>query len=275
MRTREAVVRGVVTLAIPILGLSPAVAGTAESDGRPPTSGSSSGSGWNPAFTCTTQPGDTLVDMFECLADGLEYPPGNPCPPGAPQPTSPPGGGGYPVDLNEDPPDPAECSDPMAREDYTVTPLGYPWFGIRILRLDGSEIDRLYFWENDPSIQRTAIQVNRPGLIARLGVFVQNPSRPGGPVVVTLDGIPVVVDTSRFRKADELTGELLLRLRLAGFEAGTLGPDHIAVVRNTATGLGITRVEFNSGDPAIRSSDLALVPLAEVIEHLQGPLIPQ
>ena len=273
MKRGAVTVRVAGALAILLVGLGPAWAGKAETDGKPPTSGSSAGSGWNPSFTCVVETGETLDELFECLADGIEHPPGNPCPPGPAAPPTTLGDGGPPVNLELNPPGPDDCSDPNDRSDFRVTRLPWPEYGIRILRLDGSEIDRLYFWENDRSIQRTVVEVVRPGLAARIGMFVEQPSRPGGLVTVTLDGIPVVVDTSRFRKASELTQELLLQLRRAGFDARVLDDRYLVVVTDMVTGLGITRLEFESGDPAIRSSDLALIPVAELLPLLDAHLL--
>jgi hypothetical protein len=221
------------TLAISLLVLSPALAGKGGNDGNDPDPKSKGGAGWNPTFSCEVQIGDTWLDFMECLADGIQ-----------------------------DPPDPGP-SPPGGREDYVVYPLSAtpPPFGIQIWYQDGSEIDRLYWWEDDPNIKMNFITVNQPGLVGRIAAVSERPSRMGGLIKLEVNGtqLPAAgIPTGLYNKASKLTDEILVQIR-RHFHAIVID-DYIYITQESSTGAGITSITWESTDPSIVSTDLALLP---------------
>jgi hypothetical protein len=269
MRTRDRLPRCTPILALLLLPWAVALAGDADTDGGEPTAGKQIRSGWNPTFVCDVEPGDTLDDVLECLADGIAPPPSNPCPPTTPDQPDAMGDDGsqHPVNVqmnvggSDD-----DCSDPMDRSDFVVTRLPWPQHGIRILRIDEPwlDIDRLLLWENDPGIQMIDLKVNREGLVARIGEFVERPSRTGGIVTVTLNGRSVYLNTALFRKAPDLSSELERQLRDAHFEVRRMKP-YLVVTQDLVNRSGITHLRLQSEDPGIATSDLALMPMDDVL----------
>jgi hypothetical protein len=245
---------------------APSRAGDADTDGGNPTPGKELESGWNPTFTCVNEPGDTIDDVLECLADGIAHPPpSNPCPPTTPE--QPDSVGDNPVTPSHLAPGSGsgddDCSSPQAREDFVVTLLPWPRVGIRILRLEGTEIDRLWLRENDPGIQMIHLEVNRENLRGRIGEFIERPSRAGGIVTVTVNGRPIHLNTGLFSKPTELTTELRTQLRQAGFEV-IVSRSYLVVMWDTLNNTGIMSVGWQSEDPSIASSDLALLPESDL-----------
>lgn len=265
--------RGVLILALAVVPWTAAPAGDAETEDAPPTPGHIFGSGWNPTFQCVVAEGDTMDDVLACLADGIANPPGTPCDgpttqdrPGTviEDPNSPSG----PTDVMMNP-DGDDCDNqPHDRDDFRVTRLPWPRHGIHIEFLDGSEIERLLLWEDDPAIQMTSVAVARDGLIGRIGYFTERPSRAGGIVTVTVNGHPVSINTALHRRAGDLTGELQQRLKAAGFMVYSDGR-YLVVTAGMRPEGNITSIKFESTDSSIASSDLALLPEQELLLVLQ------
>ena len=88
-------------------------------------------------------------------------------------------------------------------EDFTVTLLPPPHFGLEILKLDGSEIERFSFRENFPGLQTVDIQILLRDRVARIGEIVERPSGTGS-VFLTVNGRTIRMDTNRFRSSVEL-----------------------------------------------------------------------
>jgi len=213
---------------------------------------------WNPTFDCSDPiaDGDDLVScLFEsgppgCHSNSIE------------EPTSPPdamGGSPFPQDLQERP-DGSEESCLVSHEtgNYWVTPLeDPPPYGLNIRREDDTEIDRLHFWENYPEIRWIEVHVDRPDRIARIAEIVGTPSE--GLIVVTLNGRIVQVDTAFENSAAEVTEALVQAMQFQGFEVALVRP-YIEVLRDARFDVGLTRVAFESTDPGIVQSEIALEP---------------
>ena len=277
MRTATQLCRGVLILTLAVVPWTVASAGDAETEDAPPTPNHIFGSGWNPTFDCMVEEGDTMDDILDCLADGISNPPpGNPCdgPTTQDQPGTVlgnPGGPGQGTNIMQTGGD-GDCdNNPHDRDDFRVTRLPWPRHGIHIEFLDGSEIERLLLWENDPAIQMTSIAVARDGLLGRIRNFTERPSRRGGIVTVTVNGHPVSINTALYRKADDLTDELRLRLKDAGFAVYS-NSRYLVLTHGTRPEESITSIKFESTDSNIASSDLALFPEVELLVILQDDL---
>src|SRR5262245_19668680 len=85
-------------------------------DAPHPTEGATTEEDWNPIVTCTLPAGGSIEDLLDCLLDRVATPP--PCFPGG-------------------------SKDCESRQDFIVTLLPLPEYGVDIRRLDGSEIDRI------------------------------------------------------------------------------------------------------------------------------------
>lgn len=138
--------------------------------------------------------------------------------------------------------------------------------GIR--RTTGGDIDDLRFQEKDAGIQSTMISLLRPRLAAWIGTAWENPSN--GVLIVTLNQQTVVVETSGKGSAAAVALALIEALQVAGFWVDYV-PPFIVVRRNLANGEGITRLGLRSTDPAIVSSDLALLPEIPLGSASSGP----
>ena len=220
------------------------------------------GGGWNPTFICPFGEADTLGSLLECLADGYDSQ-GPSCPPVTTEnPTTTIGDYDQLQELQMNPPSPDDCNDPMSREDYLVSPLPAPQWGIKIVRLDGTETDRLLAWENIAGILGINIQVNRDGLVARIARFTQRPSRSGGIITVSVNGYSVDLNTGLYKSADALSDSLAASYRQAGFEVVSHG-DYLYIVSAPLSLGTITDLGMVSTDRTITSTDLALLPLEE------------
>jgi hypothetical protein len=128
---------------------------------------------------------------------------------------------------------------------------------LEIRRTAGGDIDDLRFRENDAGIQSATISLLRPRLAAWIGAVWETPSE--GVLIVTLNQDTVVVETSGKGSAAAVALALIEALQAAGFWVDYV-PPFIVVRRSLATGESITRLGLRSTDPAIISSDLALLP---------------
>jgi hypothetical protein len=215
--------------------------------------GGESEENWNPVVTCTLEPGQTLLDLLLCLENEIESPP-----PACVQTPEGGGDGGGPTEFNDDPPD---CFVyPYDRSDFNVTimtPPAYPYWGIRILQLDGSEIERLAFRETDPGIQATQVHIDKPN---RIAIYEQINEQPAGTgwVHLTLDGNTISYSTYG-RTTSQLNTLLQKRLLFLGYsysvEAGK-----VTVYNRQALSQGIRLIGFRSTDPGITKSNLELRP---------------
>lgn len=220
------------------------------------------GGGWNPTFICPFDEADTLGSLLECLADGYDNQ-GPFCPPvvttTTPGPTI---GSDQPQDIQQNPPGPTDCNDPMSREDFLVTPLSAPLWGIKIVRLDGTETDRLMAWENIAGILGINLQVQRSGLVARIGRFTQRPSSSGGIITVSVNGFSLDLNSALYKSADALNDALMTGYRQAGYKVSSMD-GYLYIFATTPSMGGITNLGMVSTDKSVTYTDLALIPLAE------------
>lgn len=128
---------------------------------------------------------------------------------------------------------------------------------LEIRRTTGGDIDDLRFRENDAGIQSATISVQRPSLAAWIGAVWEEPS--AGALILTLNNETVAVETSGKGSAGAVTLALIQALQEAGFWVDFV-PPFIVVRRNPANGEDITSLGLRSTDPAIVTSDLALLP---------------
>lgn len=229
-----------------------------------PTEGAESEENWNPVVTCSIGPGQTVLDLLLCLENEIENPP-----PVCPQSTTTSGGGGGgPVHFAENPPDCAEY--PLGRSDFNVTVLVPPpqrW-GLEILRLDGGEIDRVAFRENDPGIQTTDLTINLPNRAAVFEMVTETPTGQGS-VFLKVDSNVIEVTTA---------GRTPLKINMA-LQSGVQALGYLMTVDGTKVTLynrsglyqGIRRIQFRSTDPGITKSSLELKPdpgivVGEIVE---------
>jgi hypothetical protein len=220
------------------------------------------GGGWNPTFICPFGAADTLGSLLECLADGYDSQ-GPSCPPVTSEnPSTTIDDSGLPQDLQQNPPSPDDCNDPMSREDYLVSPLPVPQWGIKIVRLNGTETDRLMAWENIAGVLGINIRVMRDGLVARIARFTQKPSRSGGIITVSVNGYAVNLNTGLHKSADSLSDSLAAIYNQAGFKAVSHG-EYLYIIGAPLSLGEITDLSMVSTDREITNTDLALLPLQE------------
>lgn len=238
-----------------------ATAETADSSGAQPipVPTSTAETGWNPQIQCTVETEDSVFDLLECLGAGID--PTFPCyshP--TPFTTAPSGSSGHSVVLQQNPPQQTYC--PYARQDYWVSWLPAPRIGIQILRTDGSEVDSLFLRENDPNIQWTTLQVQRPGMVARIGEIQEAPS--GGIISVRLNDRlpPIDVETTGMQAADVNSG-LVGSIMFRGFRVRHESPYIVVSFDRNNGGSSLTKVSFRSTDPQIVRSELRLEPPSE------------
>lgn len=218
-----------------------------------PTEGAETEENWNPVINCVVPPGGTILDLLLCLEDEIENPP-----PACPQTPGGSGGGGGPVEFDEDPPD---CHTyPNARSDFNVdvlSPPAFPHYGLRILRLDGSEIERVAFRENDPGIQTTQLTINRPNLMALYGLIDEAPAGQGS-VILKVDSHAIAVATSG-RTASQINKILQINLQALGYTL-TVEGTRVAIHNQQGLSPGVRLIQWRSTDPGIRRSNLELRP---------------
>jgi len=212
---------------------------------------------WNPTFACSNPiaSGDDLVNcLFDsgpagCHSNPIEEP----------APSGSMGGSPFPQEVEERP-NGSDGGCLVAHEtgNYWVEPLpSPPPYGLHIRREDDSEIDRLHFWEDYPEIQWIEVFVDQPDRIARIGEITGTPSQ--GLIVVTLNGRIVPVDTAFANSAADVTQALVQAIQFEGFEVALVRP-YIEVLRDARFDVGLTRVAFESTDPGIVQSEIALEP---------------
>ena len=124
---------------------------------------------------------------------------------------------------------------------------------IRILRIDGSEIDNLQLLENFPGIEWTEIEVNQEGLEARIREIQEPPT--SGEIIVHLNDRSVSVDTSLYFDAFGVTHGLMDAINAGGF-AAFVEPPWIIVTYDLQENVGLTKVGLVSTDPSIVASDI-------------------
>lgn len=227
---------------------------TADSGGNKPITqpGSTAEIGWNPINPCTTS-STNIYDLLRCLGGGIDRT--FLC-------AAQPGGPARPI---------YPC--PYSRGDYTVRYLDPSHAGIRILRNDGSEADKLFLRENDPHIQWTTISVNRPGLVGRIKVVSEAPSpvtEPSHLVSIAINDLPPVVVTTNGLQATEVNNALVAELAAEGYiveqDFGWI------IVSSDYLAQEVTKVSFRSTDPAIVTSELRIEPYAASDEPIYlGP----
>ena len=137
----------------------------------------------------------------------------------------------------------------------------------RCLRKERSEIDRLHLWEDYPGVTWVEIYVNQPLLIAQIGPITGTPTN--GQIVLTLNGRPITVETAFANDADDVTAALKDGIRRANFDVVSVAP-YIEVRWDNVFNTGITRVGFQSTDPGIVQSDVALEPQARDDDLILG-----
>jgi len=221
-----------------------------------PGSGGESEENWNPIVTCVSEPGDTIMDLLACLQNLIENPP----PACGPTSTGGDGGGG-PIDFDDDPP--PNCEEyPLGRSDFNVTIQKKPpdaYWGITIMKLDGSEIERLAFRETHAGIQTTELYVNRPTRMASVGKIVEEPAGDGA-ISLTVDGLSLSLSTEGLSAFD-------INQALEGLIAGLGSPYTVYddgarfhIVKRTGKNPGVKRIRFRSTDSNIVRSSLELSP---------------
>ena len=217
------------------------------------TEGAETNEDWNPIVTCTVPNGGTIDDLLACLLNEIATPP-PPCPrlPLGPQLET------YSPDLNA-----PLCSDPDLRQDFIVTLVPPPHYGVEIRRLDGSEIDRIALRENDPGIQTTELHNDRPFRVARVRQIEEAPE--GGEIHLVIDDVEVSLsfEPGHLPTPPEINADIVRELRAAGLTITYQAP-YFYIRNHTGLPRGVHVVHFRSTDPGITRSDLALLPEAEV-----------
>ena len=218
-----------------------------------PSEGGETEENWNPIVTCHVLPGQGIMALLTCMENEIENPPPQ-CPPQGPVGVS--GGGRRPgevVVFNDDVP----CHDygPHARSDFNVEilqPPEPPYYGIRILRLDGSEIERLSFRETDPGIKTTRVTVNQPNLVAIVGLVTQEPAR-NGVIQLTVDEHDITVATIKTPTSVQLNSRIIDALAPAGYQVEVI--NDTILIRSE---WGVRSVLFRSTDTGITRSSIKL-----------------
>lgn len=211
--------------------------------------------GWNPQVRCVVGERQGIYDLLRCLAEGID--PNFPCPGGggySPSQTPPP----YNHSTHIAPIDPPPTNCEHARSDYNVWFLPGPQVGIQIHRLDGGEVNSLFLRENDPNITYTAIEVDRPGMIARIGRFEGAPTGRNR-VSVWVNDREIDVDTRERSSGDDVTRDLAARLPLYGFSV-ILEPAYIVITGDHEAGTGITKIRLVSTDSGMVKSEIRIDP---------------
>jgi hypothetical protein len=131
--------------------------------------------------------------------------------------------------------------------------------GFNIVRFEDeveSEIDRLRFRENYPGLTWTQVEVDQPYLAAIIGEIEGTPT--SGQIKLELNWRTVpAVDTVFHDDPRDVTLALVAAIRQAGFEVEYQRP-HIVVFKDRSTGSGLTHIRFESTDPGIVKSEIAL-----------------
>jgi hypothetical protein len=138
---------------------------------------------------------------------------------------------------------------------YVAQPAGADAFDVR--RTSGEELDDIRIREDDPAIQSITVSLQRPGRTGQILVPFQTPGT--GEIVVTLNDRTVRVPTDGLATTAELTEALLAAIWAADFAAEASSP-LILVHFDRRNGSGITRLGWRSTDPALVSSDVAILP---------------
>jgi len=251
---------GVLTfLATPVQGGEILIGGAnGKTDPPAPTQGATSEEDWNPTVTCSLETGQGINELLYCLQDNIVNPPPQ-CPPPNP-PCTGPGPCRAPRPVLDDPNAPCSNYTFGAREDFTVSLIQPPdGWGVLILKLDYTEINRLTFRENDPGIQTVELRLNETavGKVARIGLVGETPAG-SGMVFVTVNNTTVSVSTSAFPTAAAINAEIIRQLGVP-FSV-TIAGNYFHVHIRSGMGDGIHVVQFRSTDPGIVSSDLSLLP---------------
>ena len=230
------------------------------------TDGTSTEEDWNPIVTCTIPLGGTIDDLLGCLLDEIATPP-PPCPWGPQLETASPGGVGKLVKRNTGD---ARCSDPDLRQDFIVTLLPPPYYGVRIRRLDGSEIERIALRENDPGIQTTELRNDRPFRVARVRQIEEVPE--GGEVHLIIDDVEVTLSFGQgeLPTLPEINADVIRALRDGGLTITYEAP-YFYISNQTRFPRGVHVVQYRSTDPGITRSDLALLPEDEAPTPMAQP----
>jgi len=245
-----------------------ATAGEVELDMDPddpdPDEGKEVGDNWNPTYVCESEEGDSVMDLLLCMAGGMAEAE-SAC---IPAPIL--GGDGT---VLQETPGLGNCNaDPEAREDWLLTFISP--FGFRIVPILATnpepEVERLMLWENHDSILGVRLKVNRPSMVARIGIFVEKPSHQGGTITLRVDDSTITVDTTPLKKASEVTAAVVYKLETLDVNQDleydldvVLFGGYIHVMKDLPNQVGITEVHYHSDDPGIVSSDVALLPIDE------------
>jgi len=129
---------------------------------------------------------------------------------------------------------------------------------LEIMRIDGSEIDDLFWSDNDPGIQSVRVTVMRDRLLAFLGYIVEDPSPSGGTLFVTLNDRSIMVDTAGLGTAANVNLVLRQTILDAGYQVDSIPP--YLLVRPTPGNDYFTQVGLRSTDPSIVTTDIGLAP---------------
>ncbi|MGH9869750.1 MAG: hypothetical protein ACREAA_16500 [Candidatus Polarisedimenticolia bacterium] len=211
-----------------------------------PNSGGQSGQNWNPVVTCSVVPGQGILAMLTCLQVKIENPP-----PQCPQ-TPPEGsGGGGPIVFDDDPP-PCYVY-PFGIDDFNVNilqPPYHPYYGIRILKDTGAELDRYSFWEDDTGIATVLVTISRTDMAAFVGLVTQEPAM-DGIVELKINSHTIVVQTSQFPTSVQINSKLINSLTLYGYQVDVVK----GTLRIRGVG-GIHSVQFRATDTAITRSSI-------------------
>ncbi len=223
------------------------------SDPPSPTEGAETEEDWNPIVTCSVTPGGSIEELLYCLLDEIATPP-PPCPTLGGLETHSPGGGRLARRYAGEP-----CSDPDSRQDFNVTLVPPPQYGVQILRLDGSEIERIALRENDPGIQTTELRNERPYRVARVRQIEETPE--GGEVHIVVDDVEVTLSFGHGPVATqvEINADMARGLRAGGLTIAYQAP-YFFISNHTGIPRGVHVLQYRSTDPGITRSDLALLP---------------
>jgi hypothetical protein len=241
-------------LAAPAQGGEILIGGTNGTSDQPtPTQGAKTEEDWNPTVTCSLEWGQGLYDLLACLQNEISNPP-PPCPAPNPECTGPRPCPVPPRRLDD--PDTPCFSYSNARQDFHVWVIEW---GVLILRLDYTEINRLTFREDDPGIQTTELRLNEAavGRVARVRLVEEIPSG-AGMVYLTVNDTTVSVSTSAFQTPYQINAELIQQLGVP-FSVTVAGA-YLHIHIRAGMGDGIHRVQFRSTDSGIVKSDLSLLP---------------
>jgi hypothetical protein len=150
-----------------------------------------------------------------------------------------------------------ECSDPQTRQDFIVTRVPYPRYGVTIRRLDGTEISRIALREDDPGIQTTEVSIDQPDRVGRLRQIEQSPH--GGLVELIINGTVIRVTFLPSTPPSAINTALIQQARAYGFDVTNVTP-YLYVRNLNHSPYGIRRLRWRSTDTGITRSDLGLYP---------------